>query len=120
MRSLESLLSPQESAVAPIEKASLLLKSLAHPVRLTVLCSLIEEASSIESTELNVSDLQKITQVSQSVLSQHLSVLKQHNLVATRRESQTIYYRLSDHKIIKIIEVLHELYCDESLNKNVN
>lgn len=107
MDSLEKSHAAPEAIAPPVEKASLLLKSLAHPVRLTVLCSLMEKT-------LNVGELQKITQVSQSVLSQHLSVLKKQALVTTRRESQTIYYRLADHKIIKIIEVLHELYCDES------
>lgn len=107
MSSLKKSLTPKAAIIAPVEKASLLLKSLAHPVRLTVLCSLIEKT-------LNVGELQKITQVSQSVLSQHLSVLKKQALVTTQRESQTIYYRLAETKIIKIIEVLHELYCDET------
>ncbi len=85
-------------------KASQLLKTMAHPVRLTVLCALIEE-------ELNVGELQTLTAVSQSVLSQHLAILRAQNLVTTRRNAQTIFYQLSNNSSVKIIEVLHQLYC---------
>jgi DNA-binding transcriptional ArsR family regulator len=50
--------------------------------------------------------------VSQSALSQHLAVLREQELVETRRESQTIYYRLADTAAMSIIELLHEVYCE--------
>lgn len=93
--------------------ASRLLKMLSHPVRLTVLCSLIDN-------ELNVGDLLTLSQVSQSVLSQHLAVLRQNNLVKTRRDAQVIYYQLSDNKSTQIIETLHQIYCDPTSNKEMD
>jgi DNA-binding transcriptional ArsR family regulator len=90
--------------------ASKLLKSLAHPVRLMVLCSLIDQ-------EKSVGQLQQISQVSQSVLSQHLAVLRQQKLVKTRREAQVIYYQIAANDGIKIIETLHQIYCQPSPDK---
>jgi DNA-binding transcriptional ArsR family regulator len=90
--------------------ASQLLKMLSHPVRLIVLCSLIDN-------ELNVGELLALSQVSQSVLSQHLALLRQNNLVKTRRDAQVIYYQLSDNKSTKIIETLHQIFCDTTSNQ---
>ncbi|HBU64495.1 MAG TPA: transcriptional regulator, partial [Alcanivorax sp.] len=49
---------------------------------------------------------------SQSVVSQHLAVLRRDDLVQTRRDAQTIYYSLRGTRATRIIEVLHELFCD--------
>ncbi|MFD2167012.1 ArsR/SmtB family transcription factor [Thalassotalea euphylliae] len=85
-------------------EASDYLKRLSHPVRLMVLCALIEN-------EKSVSELIEISQISQSALSQHLAILRQHRLVSTRREAQVIYYQLADKNCIKIIDVLQQLFC---------
>ncbi|MFC1689980.1 ArsR/SmtB family transcription factor, partial [Pseudomonadota bacterium] len=50
--------------------------------------------------------------LSQSALSQHLAVLREQGLVQTRRESQTIYYRLQDTAAMNIIALLHDVYCE--------
>jgi DNA-binding transcriptional ArsR family regulator len=50
--------------------------------------------------------------LSQSALSQHLAVLREQGLVNTRRESQTIYYRLADSPAMSVIGLLHEVYCE--------
>ena len=49
--------------------------------------------------------------LSQSALSQHLAILRKNNLASTRRKSQTIYYKLSDKNLSKIIHTLRNLYC---------
>lgn len=81
-----------------------LLKLIAHESRLMILCLL-------EKQELPVGEINEQIGLSQSALSQHLAVLRRNNLVATRRKSQTIYYRLSDKKLSKIIHTLRNLYC---------
>jgi len=86
------------------KEASKFLKSLGNETRLMILCQLNKKESS-------VSELQKYTNLSQSALSQHLSVLRNENLVKTRRESQTIYYSLADDRAISIISVLNNFYC---------
>lgn len=81
------------------------LKSLSHPTRLMICCLLIEN-------ELSVGQINDtFTNVSQSVVSQHLTKLKSMKLVQTRRESQTIYYSLKGTRSIEIIKLLQKLYC---------
>ena len=77
--------------------AARLMKALAHESRLLVLCVLSEGERSVG--ELNVE-----VGLSQSALSQHLAVLRRDGLVETRREAQTIYYRLADSAALDIIE----------------
>jgi ArsR family transcriptional regulator, virulence genes transcriptional regulator len=49
--------------------------------------------------------------LSQSALSQHLARLREEGLVATRRDAQTIYYRVADEKVLRVVRLLFELYC---------
>ncbi len=85
-------------------KAADLLKKLANRNRLLILCFLAEG-------EVSVSELNEKLDLSQSALSQHLAILRQDRLVRTRRESQTIFYRLADSKALPVIHTLHEIYC---------
>jgi DNA-binding transcriptional ArsR family regulator len=85
--------------------AANLLKGLANESRLMIMCVLSEG-------EVSVGQLNQRIKLSQSALSQHLAVLREQGLVQTRRESQTIYYRLADTAALTIIELLHEVYCE--------
>ena len=82
-----------------------LLKGLANESRLMIMCVLSEG-------EVSVGQLNQRINLSQSALSQHLAVLREQDLVQTRRESQTIYYRLADTAAMSIIELLHNVYCE--------
>ena len=86
------------------KEASILLKMFANEHRLLVLCALMER-------ELSVGELNEVTPLSQSALSQHLASLRDADLVKTRREAQTIFYSLNGNESVKIIEVLHSIYC---------
>ena len=81
-----------------------LLKGLANESRLMIMCVLSEG-------EISVGQLNERIRLSQSALSQHLAVLRDQGMVQTRRESQTIYYRLEDSAAMSIIELLHDFYC---------
>jgi DNA-binding transcriptional ArsR family regulator len=81
-----------------------LLKGLANESRLMIMCVLSEG-------EISVGGLNQRIMLSQSALSQHLAVLRDQGLVQTRRESQTIFYRLKDSAALSVIELLHEAYC---------
>jgi DNA-binding transcriptional ArsR family regulator len=85
---------------------STILKQLANPYRLVILCSLA-------NTELTVGDLNEQVELSQSALSQHLAKLRENEIVTTRRESQTIYYRISNPKIKVLLEVLQQQFCED-------
>lgn len=82
-----------------------LLKGLANESRLMIMCVLSEG-------EVSVGQLNQRIKLSQSALSQHLAVLREQGLVKTRRESQTIYYRLEESAAMNIIELLHDVYCE--------
>ncbi len=84
--------------------AALFLKTLANEQRLLILCALVEG-------EQNVGQLNSKVALSPSALSQHLAWLREANFVNTRRESQTIYYQLSDQRVLKIMSMLKELFC---------
>ena len=84
--------------------AEAFLKQLANSYRLMILCALIDG-------ELSVGELNERIPVSQSSLSQHLAKLREAGFVTTRRESQTIYYQLTDPRVKTIIENLYTLFC---------
>ncbi|MDR0890133.1 MAG: metalloregulator ArsR/SmtB family transcription factor [Oscillospiraceae bacterium] len=82
-----------------------LLKVLANENRLLILCALME-------SEKTVGELAKcVPSISQSALSQHLSLLKTAAILDFQKNGQTITYCISDHRIEEIIEVLKRQYC---------
>lgn len=107
METAIKLLSPEAFGEKAGEAASLL-KAMSNPHRLMILCRL-------GASEASVGELQADSGLSQSALSQHLAVLRQRDLVGTRRDAQTIYYRLSDPAVREVIETLMKIYCPEML-----
>ena len=85
-------------------EAESFMKMLANKNRLMILCSLIDK-------ECSVSELNANIPLGQSALSQHLAALRKSNLVATRRDAQTIYYTVSDKRVKEIIKKLYEIFC---------
>ncbi|MEM8815191.1 MAG: metalloregulator ArsR/SmtB family transcription factor [Pseudomonadota bacterium] len=86
--------------------ASALMKTLGHDGRLMILCHLAEG-------EKPVHTLCELTGLPQSALSQQLARMRRENLVAARRDSQTVHYSLCSGKARQIIEKLYELYCPD-------
>lgn len=95
---------PMSQMAGHAAEAAALLKALAHPARLLVLCQLVEG-------ERSVGELQPVTGLSMSALSQHLAVLREMSLVRTRRESQSIFYSLAEGPAASILDTLHAAYC---------
>lgn len=91
-------------------RASALLRLLSNERRLMILCQLA-------NGELSVGEIQSRVGLSQSALSQHLALLREDGVVATRRERQTIYYRIVDHAAMRVIETLAELFCPPEMRK---
>ncbi|MFT5675409.1 MAG: DNA-binding transcriptional ArsR family regulator [Paraglaciecola sp.] len=89
---------------ANASEAESFLKLLANKNRLMILCSLIDK-------ECSVSELNLKIPLGQSALSQHLASLRKNNLVATRREAQTIFYTVSDNRVKEVIKKLYEIFC---------
>jgi len=93
-----------EDMEAAADEASRLLRALANPSRLMVLCHLSQG-------ELSVSAMQELVGLGQSALSQHLARMREEGLVATRREGQTIYYSLASDEVRRLIATLYDIYC---------
>ena len=89
---------------AKASAAAGLLRALANEKRLMILCRLIEG-------ERSVGELVAAVGLSQSALSQHLAKLRADRLVATRREAQTIYYRLASAEATRVMQLLADIYC---------
>jgi ArsR family transcriptional regulator len=85
-------------------RAANLLRLLGNERRLMILCQLADG-------ELSVGQIQPRVGLSQSALSQHLALLRQEGVVATRRDGQAIHYRLADPAAARVIETLAELFC---------
>lgn len=84
-------------------KAVKLLKALANEKRLNILYY-------IKNEEMNVSKIEKLVNLSQSALSQHLAILREKQIVKTRRKLQAIYYSLKDKKTEQLLNILDELF----------
>ncbi|MGB8606217.1 ArsR/SmtB family transcription factor [Bradyrhizobium sp.] len=85
--------------------AAQLMKLLGNEKRLLVLCFLAARG------EMTVGELVSAVKLSQSALSQHLGKLRADGLVAFRRASQTLHYRVADKRALHVLKVLKEIYC---------
>lgn len=84
-----------------------ILKAIGNDRRLMVLCKLVEHG------ERTVGELVDDVGLSQSALSQHLARMRDEGLVAFRRESQTLWYRIADPRTKTLLTTLYQLYCQE-------
>ncbi len=92
--------------VSNAAKASNFLTAISHEGRLMILCHLV-------SGEKSVTELEELLSARQAAVSQQLSRLRLEGLVIPRREGKAIYYRLSDDKPRRILEVVYDLFCKD-------
>lgn len=88
---------------ASAQAAARLLKLLASEQRLLLLCRLVEG-------EASVGALAEHAKLAQSAASQHLAKMRAEGLVATRRDAQTIYYRLEDPAAMRVLDILCDIF----------
>ncbi|MDN5513450.1 transcriptional regulator [Acinetobacter sp. ANC 4169] len=91
-----------------IDTVVTVLKSLANPDRLLILCYLAKQ-------ELNVSQIEELTQINQPTLSQQLMMLRKSDVVSTRRDGKQIFYSIKDQKLVQVLNTLYQLYCPKNL-----
>ena len=84
-----------------------LLKAMGNGRRLMLMCKLVEHG------EMTAGDLAREVGLSQSACSQHLGKMRQEGLVAFRRESQTLWYRIADPRTETLMASLYQLYCKD-------
>jgi len=85
--------------------ASHSLKAMAHPLRLEILCILGG------TTEVSVQDIVELVGTSQSNISQHLSILREKGILASRKDANKVYYRIADPKILQLIGSMRAAFC---------
>ena len=88
-----------------------ILRALANERRLMILCQLVEYG------EATVGSLVDTVGISQSALSQHLAKMRDEGIVAFRRDSQTLWYRIADGRIEELFATLHRLFCKPTNKK---
>ncbi len=89
------------------------LKTVSHKGRLTILCHLV-------SGEKSVSELIELLSERQAAVSQQLARLRLSGLITHRREGKSVYYKIADNRVVPLLEVIYELFCDPSRsNENV-
>jgi ArsR family transcriptional regulator, virulence genes transcriptional regulator len=86
-------------------EAATLMKALGNEKRLMILCMLLD------NSETSVMPLAEAVSLSQSALSQHLARMRDEGLVSFRREGQTLFYRVADPKVKRVIKLLQSIYC---------
>ena len=96
---MESILLPDS-----LEKAARCLRVLAHPARLLIIHLLGER-------ERSVQELEKEVGISQSSISQHLNLLKDKDILESRRVAQQIFYRLKSPRLVELTALTRELFC---------
>ena len=87
-------------------QASKLLKVLSNPDRLLLLCQMTQG-------EFSVRELELMTEIAQPTLSQQLTVLREEQLVTTRRDGKQIFYAIVSKEALAVLQVLYQLYCPQ-------
>lgn len=90
-----------------IECTAEVLKAISHPTRLRILCTL-------NLSELQVQTLVERTGTTQSNISQHLALMKECKILVTRRDANRIFYRIRDPQLVKMIQLMRDIYCPEA------
>ena len=95
---------PPEELMRQAENASNFLKALSHEGRLMILCHLT-------SGEKSVTELETLLGSRQAAVSQQLARLRLEGLVSCRRDGKTIYYSLSDVRAMRMMTLIHDMFC---------
>ncbi len=98
--SSESLITREED----IERASRSLKAMSHPLRLKILCTLGDQ-------EISVQDIVDQVGTSQSNISQHLAILRDKGILASRKDANRVYYRVGDSRTLRLISMMRDVFC---------
>ncbi len=83
-----------------------LLKSISHPIRLEILCFLMDD-------EKNVSEIEKQFKSTISNISQHLTILRKANVITRRKEANFMYYSIKDKNVKVLMKTMKELFCKD-------
>lgn len=86
------------------DEVSQIMKSLSHPVRLKILCCVLDQ-------ERGVNELADSCEISQSAMSQFLKRMKTEGVLTSRREHNFVYYGIANKKMLQLLRAVKEIYC---------
>ncbi len=89
-----------------IERASRSLKAMSHPLRLKILCTLGDQ-------EFSVQEIVDHVGTSQSNISQHLAILRDKGILASRKDANRVFYRVSDSRTLQLVGMMREVFCNQ-------
>ena len=87
-----------------VEEVSALLKSIAHPLRLKILCLLQDQ-------ELTVGEIRDEVETTSANVSQHLTIMRNQGVIIARKDANFIYNRISDQRVVELINTMQDLFC---------
>lgn len=96
--------STNENFADHCEAVSNLLKAIAHPQRLKILCRLVDG-------EASVAELERYCGASQSSVSQYLGKMRAEKLLRTRREGKQIFYSIESQELLKMMKAMQKIFC---------
>jgi DNA-binding transcriptional ArsR family regulator len=90
-----------------IEQAARVIKAMAHPLRLKILCVLGER-------EFGVQDIVDSVGTSQSNISQHLAIRRDKGVLRTRKDANRVFYRIGDRRTLQLLGMMREVLCSSA------
>ncbi|MGZ8190326.1 MAG: ArsR/SmtB family transcription factor [Methylococcaceae bacterium] len=87
-----------------IAKAARCLKAMSHPLRLKILCVLGNKSISVQ-------DIVEQVGTSQSNISQHLSILREKNILGSKKDANRVYYFIDDERMLQLIDMMRDVFC---------
>ena len=90
-----------------IETAARALKAISHPLRLKILCV-------IGAEEACVQDIVDAVGTSQSNISQHLAILRDKEVLLSRKDANRVFYRVGDPRTLQLIAMMREVFCGDN------
>ncbi len=87
-----------------IIRAARCLKAMSHPLRLKILCVLGNDSVSVQ-------DIVDQVGTSQSNISQHLAILREKNILGSKKEANRVYYFIDDNRMLQLIQMMRDVFC---------
>jgi len=88
-----------------VQQAATMLKCIGHPVRLQII-ELLDRTG-----EQNVTTIYETLEIEQAVASQHLNLMRDKGILASRRAGVNVYYSINDPRVTQVIDCIHD-HCD--------
>lgn len=87
-----------------IARAARCLKAMSHPLRLKILCVLGNDSVSVQ-------DIVEQVGTSQSNISQHLAILREKNILGSKKEANRVFYFIDDNRMLQLIQMMRDVFC---------